>query len=139
MKKKLCLKESFEAKKAELKSLKEGNARNVNMAFKADVTYSDLTDDNELNQLGSGISDIVKKRVFLYDLFRKTPMVTETFAYLEQTSAVRDAKGTALCAKGFTSLTKEEIGVQRVNYVKLKDTVDICKDYADDFSFVENR
>jgi len=137
--KETMFKESFEAKKAELKSLKEGNVRNVNMAFKADVTYSDLTHDNELNQLGSGISDIVKKRVFLYDLFRKTPMVTETFAYLEQTSAVRDAKGTALCAKGFTSLSKEEIGVQRVNYVKLKDTVDICKDYADDFGFVENR
>ena len=72
-------------------------------------------------------------------LFSRIPMVTETYTYLEQTSVVRNAQGVAGCAKSFTSLTKEEIGEQKTNYVKIKDDVDICKDYALDYGYVENR
>ena len=128
----------FEKKEAEIKSFIEKGGK-IDMEFKADVDYGDLTQTGVLDQLAPGISDIVKKTVRVASLFRTIPMVTETYTYLEQTSAVRDAQGVALCAKGFTSLTKEEIGEQKVNYVKIKDTVDICKDYASDYNFVENR
>ena len=121
-----------------IKLLKEaGNSFSIEL--KADATYADLTHTGQLDQIAATISDIVKKKPVMWELFNKIPMVTETYTYLEQTSVVRNAQGVAGCAKGFTSLTKEEIGVQRTNYVKLKDTTDICRDYMDDFSFVEER
>ena len=132
-------KQSFESVKGSLTDLANKKTNHVDFVIKADVGYADLTVDGQLDQLRPGISDIVKKRVYLYDLFRKTPMVTETYTYLEQTSAVRDAQGVALCAKGFTSLTKEEIGKESVKYVEIKDTANICRAYADDYNFVENR
>lgn len=107
--------------------------------LKADVGYSDLTHTGQLDQLESGISDMVKKTPVIWSLFKKTPMVTETYSYMEQTSVVRNAQGVAVCAKSFSSFTKEELGMRRINYVKIKDTVDICRDYADDFTFVYDR
>lgn len=107
---------------------------------KADVTYADLTQTGQLDQLQAGISDVVKKRPLLYDLFRKIPMTTETYTYLQQDpTLIRDAQGVAKCTKGFTSLTKEEISVVRTTDVKIKDTVDICRDYMDDYAWVEAR
>ena len=128
----------FEKKSGEIKAFVD-NGGKVELELKADATYGDLTQTGILDQLAPGISDIVKKVPKIASLFTRIPMVTETYTYLEQTSVVRDAKGVAGCAKGFTSLTKEEIGEQKKNYVKIKDTVDICKDYALDYKFVENR
>lgn len=108
--------------------------------IKADATYADLTHGGQLDQMASGISDIVKKTPKLYQLFAKIPMNTETYTYLQQKAGViRDAKNVAKCVKGFTSATKEEIEVVRTNDVKIKDTTDICLDYMDDFSYVEQR
>lgn len=137
---------SLKEHKDEISKLKEsGNSFKTTLkmplgvAMKASQSYVDLTQNGELSQVQPGISDIVKKRPIMWDLFRKVPMVTDTYTYLEQTSVVRNAQGVAKCATGFTSLTKEEIGVQKVNDVKIKDTIDVCRDYADDFSFVEDR
>tara|TARA_R110000744_G_scaffold182594_2_gene301847 strand:- start:367 stop:1623 length:1257 start_codon:yes stop_codon:yes gene_type:complete len=131
--------EVFESKSVEIKSFLDGKGSSVSLEFKADANYSDLTQTGVLDQLAPGISDIVTKSTKVADLFTTIPMIGETYRYLEQTSAVRDAQGVALCAKNFTSLTKEDIGEVAVNYVKLKDIVNICKDYADDYGFVENR
>tara|TARA_R110002020_G_scaffold73845_2_gene189351 strand:+ start:198 stop:1454 length:1257 start_codon:yes stop_codon:yes gene_type:complete len=128
----------FEKKSNEIKSFVE-NGGKVELELKADVNYGDLTQTGVLDQLAPGISDIVKKTPKVAQLFSRIPMVTETYTYLEQTSIVRNTQGVAGCAKSFTSLSKEEIGEQKKNYVKLKDTVDICKDYALDYGFVENR
>jgi len=130
--------EEFEKKSTEIKSFVT-NGGKVELELKADATYNDLTQTGVLDQLAPGISDIVKKQPKVASLFSRIPMITETYTYLEQTSIVRDAQGVAGCAKSFTSLTKEEIGEQKVNYVKIKDTVDICKDYALDYGYVENR
>ena len=128
----------FEKKSNEIKAFLD-NGGKVELELKAEATYADLTQTGVLDQLAPGISDIVKKTPKVAMLFSRIPMVTETYTYLEQTSVVRDAQGVAGCAKSFTSLTKEEIGEQKTNYVKLKDTVSICKDYALDYGFVENR
>ena len=108
--------------------------------IKADATFADLTHGGQLDQVQPGISDLVKKKPMLFELFRKIPMNTETYTYLQQKdNLVRDAKGVAKCVRGFSSLTKEEIEVVRTNDVKIKDTVDICMDYMDDFDYVERR
>lgn len=120
----------------ELAQLKSVGGR---LELKADVGYADLTQTGQLDQLQTGISDIVKKTPVIWGLFKKIKMVSDTYTYFEQTSAVRNAQGVAVCAKNFTSLTKEEIGIVRTNYVKLKDSVDICRDYAQDFDFVFQR
>ena len=131
--------EVFEAKSVEIKSFLDGKGSSVSLEFKADANYGDLTQGGVLDQLAPGISDIVKKVPKVAELFSTIPMIGETYRYLEQTSEVKNAQGVALCAKSFTSLSKEEIGEVAVNYVKLKDTTDICKDYASDYGFVENR
>jgi len=131
--------QEFEAKSEAITSYLDGKTSSVALELKADVDYGDLTQTGVLNQLAPGISDIVKKVPRVAQLFSRIPMVTENYTYLEQTTVVRGAKGEAVCAKGFTSLTKEEIGEQTVKYVKIKDTTDICKDYAGDYGFVENR
>ena len=128
----------FEKKATDIKSLL-ANGGKVELELKADATYADLTQTGVLDQLAPGISDIVKKTPKVAMLFSRVPMVSETYTYLEQTSVVRNAQGVAGCAKSFTSLSKEEIGEQSVKYVKLKDTASICKDYALDYGFVENR
>jgi len=122
-----------------LKALKTGGS-SVEFEIKADVTYADLTHTGQLDQVAAGISDAPKKRVRLFELFRKIPMTTETYSYLSQKDSVlRDAQGVAKCAKGFSSTTKEEIEIVRINDVKIKDDVDLCRDYMDDFSWVEAR
>jgi hypothetical protein len=105
---------------------------------KAITDYSNLTQTGQLDQVDNSLSKIAHKAPVLLPLFKRKSMITETYSYRDQTSAVRDAKGVAKCATGFTSLTKEETGMVRVNDVLYKDTMDICLDYASDYSFVES-
>lgn len=55
---------------------------------------------------------------------------------MDQDAVTRDAKGVAKCAST-THNTEETIVAKRVNDVLIKDTVDICLDYAEDYFFVE--
>jgi hypothetical protein len=125
----------FEGVNAFIAKLSQGEG----LVMKADVNYADLTVGGQLDQVATGISDLVKKRVLLPQLFRKEKMIRVNYTYLEQTTVDRDTQGVAKCAKGFASLTKEELSVATVNYIKLKDTADLCRDYLDDYDFVEAR
>lgn len=110
------------------------------LSIKADATYTDLTQTGQLNQVQAGISDVVKKRVTLPQLFKRIPMNTEIYSYLQQKDTVaRNAQNVALCTKGFNSLTKEEIEVVDIKYVKIKDYANLCLDYMDDYDYVEAR
>ena len=62
-------------------------------------------------------------------------MVTETYSYVDQTAETRAAIMAALCGTGETFTTTESLEAKLINYVKVKDSLDICLDYADDYSF----
>jgi len=136
---KSLLTKSIEEKGEEVKAFSRGAAANVELiSNKAITDYSNLTQTGQLDQVDNTLSKIAHKAPVLLPLFKRKAMITETYSYRDQTSAVRDAKGVAKCATGFTSLTKEEIAMVRINDVLYKDTMDICLDYASDFSFVES-
>ena len=130
---------SIEEKGEAVKEFARGVKGDVELiSSKAITDYSNLTQTGQLDQVDNTLSKIAHKAPVLLPLFKRKAMITETYSYRDQTSAVRDAKGVAKCATGFTSLTKEEVAMVRVNDVLYKDTMDICLDYASDFSFVES-
>ena len=136
---KSVLAKAIEEKGEAIKSYAKGGESRVELVSEKAITdYSNLTQTGQLDQVDNTLSKIAHKAPVLLPLFKKKSMITETYSYRDQTSAVRDAKGVAKCATGFTSLTKEEIAMVRVNDVLYKDTMDICLDYASDFSFVES-
>jgi len=136
---KSVLAKAIEEKGEAIKAYAKGGESRVELVSEKAITdYSNLTQTGQLDQVDNTLSKIAVKAPVLLPLFKKKAMITETYSYRDQTSAVRDAKGVAKCATGFTSLTKEEIGMVRINDVLYKDTMDICLDYASDFSFVES-
>lgn len=136
---KSLLGKAIEEKGDAIKSYSKGGESRVELISEKAITdYSNLTQTGQLDQVDNTLSKIAHKAPVLLPLFKKKSMITETYSYRDQTSAVRDAKGTAKCATGFTSLTKEEVGMVRINDVLYKDTMDICLDYASDYSFVES-
>ena len=130
---------TFKDKAEEIKAFKNRERQKVEFVVKADVEFGDVTHTGQLDQVSTRVNDIVKKQVTIYDLFEKVPLSAESYSYPVQTSVVRDAKGVALCSKSFSSLTKEEIGMERKSYVKLKDTIDVCRDFVEDYPFMVNR
>jgi len=136
---KSVLAKAIEEKGEAIKAYAKGGESRVELVSEKAITdYSNLTQTGQLDQVDNTLSKIAVKAPVLLPLFKKKAMITETYSYRDQTSAVRDAKGVAKCATGFTSLTKEEIAMVRINDVLYKDTMDICLDYASDFSFVES-
>ena len=134
-----AFKKSFEKSLPKIVSFKKKERGSVEIVLKADTDYENLTHSNVFNQLGTGVNDIAKKQVTLYDQFEKVPLNSEKYEYLYQASVTRDAKGVARCSKAFTSLTGEEIATEVVNYVKLKDVASVCEDFIDDYPFMMAR
>ncbi len=105
--------------------------------LKAVLDYSSLTQDGQLDQVDTSISYLPSQAPKLINLFPRITMVGETYSYLDQTARVRNAQGVAKCSTGGTFTSEETIIAKRVNDVLIKDLVDICLDYADDYAFVE--
>lgn len=104
--------------------------------LKAVIDYNNLTQTGQLDQLDSSIAYQPVEAPKVISLFPRISMITETYSYLDQDAVIRDAKGVAKCASS-THTTEETIVAKRVNDVLIKDTVDICLDYAEDYFFVE--
>ena len=79
-----AFKKSFEAKLGDITAFKKKERGSVEIALKADTDYGNLTHSNVFNQLGSGVNDIAKKQVTLYDMFEKVPLSSEKYEYLYQ-------------------------------------------------------
>ncbi len=121
-----------------LASLPKGDSGAIEI--KADITHSTLTHGGQLDQYVGFGADVVKKTLKIYSLFRKIPMTTEYYTFLQQkNNVIRDAKNVAKCVKGLTTTTKEELEVVRTTYEKIKDLADICNDFLNDYAFVEGR
>lgn len=105
--------------------------------IKAVLDYSSLTQTGQLDQVDTSISYLPVQAPKLINLFPRITMVGETYSYLDQASRTRNAQGVAKCSTGGTFTSEETIVAKRVNDVLIKDLVEICLDYADDYAFVE--
>ena len=119
----------------EEKSFKVGST--LELDTKAVLNFSNLTDNNVFAQVEGGITYLPYVAPKVVNLFGRIPMVTETYSYVDQTAETRAAIMAALCGTGETFTTTESLEAKLINYVKVKDSLDICLDYADDYSFVE--
>lgn len=105
--------------------------------LKAVLDYSALTQTGQLDQVDTDIAYLPSQAPKLINLFPRITMIGETYSYLDQAGRVRNAQGVAKCSTGGTWTSEETIVAKRVNDVLIKDLVDICLDYADDYDFVE--
>ena len=121
-----------------LEEKKFGVGSTLDLETKAVLNYSNLTDNNVFAQVEGGVTYLPYVAPKVVNLFRRIPMSTETYAYTDQTAATRAAIMAALCGTGETFTSSETLEAKLINYVKVKDSLDICLDYASDYSFVED-
>lgn len=95
-----------------------------------------MTDNNVFAQVESGITYQPYVMPRLVNLFPHITLTTETYSYVDQTAVTRDAQNIALCATGTSFTTSEDLTAELVNYVEIKDSVQVCNRYAEDYNFV---
>lgn len=105
---------------------------------KATQTYGDITQGSDFAQMREGIIDQPVRMPKIRSFFPTTPVSTEFFKYVEQTSVIRDAKNVAKCA-AVTSTTKEELTVSSITTKVVKDMIDFCRLFVDDYPFMQTR
>lgn len=133
------LRESLEKKKEDLKRLidtKQGTVEFEVEKAGAFQTMTDITGREQLGQLLPGVGQIPRRRTYVKDRIRVQPVSTEYIKYVDQETAVRDAKNVAGCAES-THTTKLTWEVLNIQVKKVRDMVDICIDMLDDYDFVE--
>lgn len=105
---------------------------------KASQTYGDIDSGLDFAQVRSGIIDLVVRRPKIRDLFSSVPLNTEFYKFTEQETVVRDAQNVAKCA-AVTSTTKETIKVSSIETKVVKDMMDFCRMFVDDYPFMQSR
>lgn len=133
-----AIKEVFEKEEKDKSwrtSIKEGRTVGI---LKATQTYGDIVEGSDFAQMRSEITDQPLRRVTFRELFRTTPMTTEVYKYPYQSTVNRDAQNVAVCSP-VTSNTKETITVGEIGYKKIKDRIDFCLDFVQDYPFMRNR
>ncbi len=105
---------------------------------KAEQTYGDITSGSDFAQMRAGIIDQPVRAPKIRSLFPTTPVSTEYFKYVEQTSVIRDAQNVAKCA-AVTSTTKEELTVSSITTKVVKDMIDFCRMFVEDYPFMQTR
>lgn len=130
------LKAAFDSKLEEFKTLKSGGSSEL--LIKASQTYGDIDAGLDFAQFKPGITDIPVRNVIFKSLFNSIPLSTEFLKYTEQETVLRDAQNVAKCAE-VTSTTKETIKVSSIETKVVQDTIDFCRTFIEDYSFMSER
>lgn len=125
---------------ANFDKLKAGNDKgeSVRLAIKATQSYGDINSGLDFAQMRQGIVDIPVRMPKLRTLFRALPLSTEFLKYTEQNTVVRDAKNVAVCSAVATN-TKETIIVRSIGVEVIKDMIDFCRTFINDYPFMQSR
>lgn len=128
----LALKENDAKIKAFLDGGKKGK---LEIEVKAAQTGTDIA-THTIGDYVPGIGQLPVRKPFIADIFPVVNTTKEFIKYMDQETAVRDAKNVAHCATSThnTKLTWKERNIQ---ITKVRDFVDVCGDMMDDYDFVE--
>jgi HK97 family phage major capsid protein len=105
---------------------------------KATQTYGDIDSGSDFAQMRQGVYDKPVRMPRFRSLFGVIPVNTEFYKYSEQDTVVRDAQNVAKCA-AVTSNTKETIKVSSIQTKVIKDTIDFCRLFVEDYPFMQSR
>jgi len=130
------LKELFESKREAI--AKRKGTVSMEIALKATQGYGDITLGEDFAQMRQSITDIPVRMPRFRSLFPVTPLSTEFYKYPEQETVVRDAQNVAICSP-VTSNTKETIIVRTISTVVVKDMIEFCIDFVEDYPFMRSR
>lgn len=103
---------------------------------KATQAASDITNGTDFAQMLPGIGQLPHKKTYIQQRVRVVGTNTEYIKYLDQATAVRDAKNVAACGTT-THNTKLTWQTYTLQQQKVRDFVHICLDMMNDYSFVE--
>ncbi len=105
---------------------------------KASQTYGDIDSGLDFAAFRPGVVDIPVRIPKIRQLFGTIPVSTEFLKYTEQNTVVRDADNVAKCT-AVTSNTKETLIVRSIETKVIKDMLDFCRSFVDDYPFMQSR
>ena len=118
------------------KFLKEGGKKGkLEIEVKASQTAADIA-EHTLGDRVPGIGQLPVRRSVIESLFPVVNTTSEHIYYIDQETAVRDAKNVAGCATS-THNTKLTWKQYDIRITKVRDFLDVCQDMMEDYSFVE--
>ena len=133
------MQKAFEDQSSKLEAISKKSSRErVDLEVKATASYGDIDSGLDFAPMRSGITDIPKKKTVFVDLFPRINYNGEFYKYAEQETVTRDAQNVAVCSP-VASTTGETIKTQNITTKKIKDTLKFCSDYANDYTFVQDR
>ena len=135
----------LEGKSAEIDELKTKRNSIVEFEFKTVTNGTDhgnITSTSDFAPIRPGVTDQVKERVLVQNLFPRVKIAQDTYRYTEQTAVRRDAKNVAYneaSAHTAGEETTETLRVVTKTLVIVKDLVDISTTFLKDFGFMQQR
>lgn len=115
--------------------LNGGKKGKLEIEVKAAQTGTDIQ-THTIGDYVPGIGQLPVRKPFIEDIFPVVNTTKEFIKYMDQETAVRDAKNVAHCAAS-THNTKITWKERNIQITKVRDFVDVCGDMMDDYEFVE--
>lgn len=132
------LKAAWDKQTDTIKSMLEGAKNYHEFPIKAFQSFGDITDGSDFAQMRPGVGEKPVRRVVLRQLFDTIPLDTEFYKYAEVDAVVRDAQNVAKC-DWTSSNTKETIRVRSIQTKQVKDIIDFCIKFVNNYPFMESR
>jgi len=134
-----ALKSKFDESYEKLKEYKGGQLQTVDIHIeKGAQDYGDIDSGLDFAQFRAGVTDIPVRQPRFKSLFGSIPLNTEFYKYTEQDTVVRDGKNVAKCTAVSTS-TKETLIVRNITTTNIKDMIEFCIEFVEDYTFMQSR
>lgn len=127
--------------KSEIKDIKAGERRNFNLETKATITTADIVDNDYWGARLSGIGEKPYRKPILETIFNSGAVSDgngDTLIFADQNNVTRGAASVDNCATNYGALSDIDWITRRMPFIKIGDTMKVCRDTMDDFSFVES-
>lgn len=132
-------KAKWDSKFSDIEGMKaKKNSASLEFEVKASQSYGDITLGEDFAAMRSGVTDQPVRDPFIRSLFSTIPLSTEFYKYVEQDTVIRDAQNVAICSP-VTSTTKETLIVRNMSTQVVKDMMDFCVDFVEDYPFMRSR
>lgn len=99
---------------------------------------SDIGNRTDYAQFLPGIDEIPRRKTYIKNRIRTSPVRKEYIKYTDQETVVRDAKNVAQCATS-THTTKLTWTTRNMQITKTRDLIDVCIDMLDDYDWTEGQ
>ena len=127
--------------KNEVAEIKKGERKSFNLETKATITTADIIDNDYWGMRLAGIGEKPYRRPILETIFNQGAVGDgngDTLIFADQNNVTRGAGSIDNCVTPYGALSDVDWITRRLPFIKIGDTMKVCKDTMDDFSFVES-